>query len=114
MIVIDASVWVSLLLPDDINHVGSRAWFRRHLPAGELVIEPCLVFAEVAGAIARRIGNPEAGYHAITQMKRLRRLQAVEFDTPFAEEIARLSAALGLRGPMRRTWPSPGVSVFRS
>ena len=51
MMVVDASVWVSRLVPQDAHHATSRQWLERQLMEGALLIAPVLVLAEVAGAL---------------------------------------------------------------
>ncbi len=54
MYVVDASVWVSRLVPADVHHDLSRRWMTASAASGALLIGPALLLPEVAAAIARR------------------------------------------------------------
>ena len=69
--VVDASVVVSRLLPHDAHHEASRRWLARHVAQGGLLIAPALLLPEVAGAIARRTGEPRLASRAILAILRL-------------------------------------------
>ena len=47
MTVVDASVWISYLLPDDVNHEESRDWFEQ-LPPTETLLVPMLLLVEIS------------------------------------------------------------------
>ncbi len=95
MRVVDASVWVSRLVPQDVHHPASRRWLETH---ADLLIAPILLLAEVAGAIARRAGSPELGRQAMESLAQLPNLRLVPLDPRLGLETARLAADLQLRG----------------
>ena len=64
--VVDASVVVSALVSHDAHHEVSRRWLARHVEGGGLVIAPALLLPEVAGAIARRTGEPRLASNAVS------------------------------------------------
>ena len=96
--VVDASVWVSRLVPQDANHIASREWFTRQIAGGGLLIAPALLLAEVAAAISRRTGAPALAHQAVRDMQRLPMLRLVSVDQRLARQAAKLAADLGLRG----------------
>lgn len=98
MYVVDASVWVSGLVPADVHHASSDRWLGRRVDEGELVVGPALVLAEVAGALARRTGLSEAGVQAISLMQQLPSIRLVLLDDVVIQRGARLAAQLRLRG----------------
>lgn len=95
MRVVDASVWVSRLVPQDVHHPASRRWLEAH---ADPLIAPILLLAEVAGAIARRTGAPELGRQAVETLTQLPNLRLVPLDPRLGLETARLAADLQLRG----------------
>lgn len=97
-IVLDASVWVSRLVPQDEFHETVKFWMDTQREAGVKFISPALLLAEVGGAIFRRTGDPILGKRAISQLESLPGLQLVEMDNELAREAATLAAELGLRG----------------
>jgi len=97
-IVLDASVWVSRLVPQDEFHAAVTSWMEQQRQAGVQFISPTLLLAEVGGAISRRTGNPALGSQAIHQLEQLPGLRLVEMDNELILAAARLAAELGLRG----------------
>jgi predicted nucleic acid-binding protein len=98
MIVVDASVWVSVFLLRDAHHTISAQWLRSTILTGERLVAPTLLIAEVSGAIARRTGRTDLARRALADMIRLRALQWVEFDIRSTVAAAQLAIDLSLRG----------------
>ena len=98
MMVVDASVWVSRLVPHDAHHATSRQWLERRLMEGALLIAPVLVLAEVAGALSRQTGWPELAHRAVDGLSGLAGLRLVSVDTRLGQAAAQLAADLQLRG----------------
>lgn len=98
MTVVDASVWVSRLVPQDVHHAQSRSWLEQYTAAGKLLVAPVLLLPEVAGAVARRTGLSELGQQAIQAILRIPGLHLVTLDGRLGLEAARLAADLRLRG----------------
>jgi len=96
--VVDASVLVSGFLPHDVHHDASRAWLSRHVAQGGLVMAPTLLFAELAGAVARRSGSPRLGRRAVDAILELPALRLITLDEALARAAADLAARLRLRG----------------
>ena len=68
MIEIDASVWISFLVQQDVNHPITQPWLTRVLTSGEIIVAPILLLSEVGGAIARRLDRSEWGEKAVRQL----------------------------------------------
>ena len=98
MTVVDASVWVSRLVPQDLNHQASRKWLERHVAAGGLVVAPALLLPEVAGAISRRTGQPLLAHRAVAAIQRLAAVRLIPVDGQLATLAAQVVADHGLRG----------------
>ena len=97
-IVVDASVWVSRLVPKDVFHQTVKIWMEKQRSEGATFLSPALLLPEVAGAISRRTGEPRLAQRATDSLARLPGLRLVEMDQPLVQEAARLAADLGLRG----------------
>jgi predicted nucleic acid-binding protein len=97
-IVVDASVWVSRLVPQDVFHPAVKAWMEARRAAGVIFLSPAMLLPEVAGAVSRRTGEPLLAQAAIDSLSRLPGLRLVEMDQSLVQEAARLAADLGLRG----------------
>jgi predicted nucleic acid-binding protein len=96
--IVDASVVVSHLVPHEAGHEASRRWLARHVVAGGLVIAPVLLLPQVAGAIARRTGNPRLARRAIDAVLRLPALRLLDLDETLARAAAAVAARLRARG----------------
>jgi predicted nucleic acid-binding protein len=96
--VVDASVWVSRLVPQDVHHAASRGWLEEQAAGGNLAISPTLLLAEVAGAVSRRTGHSELAHQAVQMLLRLTELRLVPLDSRVGRSAAQLAAETGLRG----------------
>jgi len=97
-IVVDASLWVARLVPQDAFHTAVRTWMdARRLEETEF-LAPALLLTEVAGAVARRTGNADLAARAVEHLEHLPGLRLVEMDRALLDEAAHLAAELGLRG----------------
>ncbi len=96
-VVVDASVWVSRLVPQDVFHEPVKIWFESKRVAGAELLSPALLLPEVGGAITRRT-TPELGEQAVQTIQNLPGIRLVAMDASLIFEAARLAADLGLRG----------------
>lgn len=97
MIVVDANVFISLLVPADVHHERCVAWLRARLSAGESLVAPTLLAPEVGGAISRRTSE-DSGRKALAVLRRIRTLRLVLIDANLAALSANLAVEHGLRG----------------
>jgi predicted nucleic acid-binding protein len=98
VLVVDASVWVSSLIPQDRYHHASRTWLDRYLAAGGIVYGPVLLLPEVAGAVARLKADPQIGRQVLQDMLKVPTLRLVPNDFGFGRVAAQMAADLRLRG----------------
>lgn len=96
--VVDASVWVSALVPVDVHHAASRRWLEARLQEGAPLIAPVILLAEVGGAIARRTGDAALGRQAAGMLLAFPTLRLTPVDDRLGGEAALLAARLRLRG----------------
>lgn len=96
-IVVDASVWVARLVPQDIFYEPVKTWFSDRIEEDDQFLAPSLLLAELGGVISRRT-TPSLGRKAIEQVQNLPGLQLVEMEQILMREAAQLAAELGLRG----------------
>lgn len=97
-LVVDASVWVARLVPQDAFHASVRNWMDACLLEGSEFLAPALLLAETAGAISRRTGDALLAAQAVEHLEHLPGLRLVEMDGTLIKEAARLAGELGLRG----------------
>lgn len=98
MTVVDASVFVAIFHHYDVFHIASARWLQQHLRANGRLQAPRLVVAEVAGAIARRTGDPALGHAAVQQLLTLPQLSLLTATDTMTDATAALAAGLRLRG----------------
>jgi predicted nucleic acid-binding protein len=91
--VIDASVLISALSPQERDQADSRRFLETLQSPGCLVVLPALVRAEVAGAIARLTGNEEASIRAARLKFVPAPLMFVNVDEILVEEALEMAAA---------------------
>jgi predicted nucleic acid-binding protein len=97
MVVVDANVFVSLLVPADVHHERCVVWLRARLSAGETLVAPAILLPEVGGSVSRR-ASETSGRNAIADLRRIRTLRLVPIDGKLAALAADLAVAHGLRG----------------
>jgi predicted nucleic acid-binding protein len=97
-VVVDASVWVARLVPQDVFHEPVKAWMAAQRAEEAEFLAPALLLAEVAGAVSRRTGEPALAAKAVHQLETLPGLRLVDMDNALLREAANLAAQLGLRG----------------
>jgi predicted nucleic acid-binding protein len=98
MVVVDTSVWVSRLVPQDAHHEASKRWLDEFSAQKGQIVAPVLLLLEVAGAISRRTGEPSLAHQAVKQLQRPGRLRLVPIDRRLGLIAAQLAGDLGLRG----------------
>jgi predicted nucleic acid-binding protein len=96
-IVVDASIWVARLVPQDAFHESVKKWLFSRVEDGDQFLAPSLLLAEIGGAISRRT-IPSLGLKAVEQVQSLPGLQLVDMEHSLLFEAAQLAAELGLRG----------------
>jgi predicted nucleic acid-binding protein len=98
VVVVDANVWVSRLIAEDVFHVASRRWLEQHALDGGQYAAPSLMLAEVVGAISRRTGRSDLAERALHYLLHLPRLRLVSLDRRLGKAAAQLAGSAGLRG----------------
>jgi predicted nucleic acid-binding protein len=98
VIVVDASVWVSELVPRDVHHDASREWLAEQVARDTALVGPALVLPEVAGAISRQTGRSRLGRRALRWLGRLPGLQLIPVDHRLGTAAAEIAVTLELRG----------------
>src|SRR5438093_8660797 len=98
MIVVDASVWVSYMVPQEINHLTSRCWINQYLAGGGQIVAPLLLAVEVGGAVARRSGRSGEARQAVAVIVRLPTMRWIVLDYRLTLAATRLAIDLRLRG----------------
>jgi len=96
--IVDASVWVASVLDKDAHHRVSLAFMHRFVMQRQVATVPLLVWAEIAGAVARRTGDTDRGMKVAELIAAKIWVRGVPLDASLAVESMRLAAKLRLRG----------------
>jgi predicted nucleic acid-binding protein len=91
-------VWVASVLNGDAHHEVSLAFLHRFVMERQLATVPLLVWAEIAGAVARRTGDTGRGMKVAELITAKIWVRGVPLDATLAGEAMRLAARLRLRG----------------
>jgi predicted nucleic acid-binding protein len=94
--VVDASVWISYLLPDDVNHTASREWFAQ-LPPDEEIVEPLLLLVEIAAGFARRTGRRDLVEQVLAAVRSEPRLRLQSMTDSLMDQAVDIATQLRLR-----------------
>jgi predicted nucleic acid-binding protein len=97
LLIVDASVWVSRQIPQDVNHAASCLWFDRYTTQGGRLIAPSLLLIEVAAAIARRTGQRDLAQRTALHLAELPVLRLVSLDAASVEAAITVAADRQLR-----------------
>ena len=96
--ILDASVWIASVLDKDTHHQVSLAFMHRFVKEQQIATVPLLVWAEIAGAVARRTGDTDQGIKVAEFIAAKIWVRGVPLDASLASESMRLAASLRLRG----------------
>jgi len=97
-VIVDASVWVASVLDKDTHHEVSLAFMHRFVKERQIATVPLLVWAEIAGAVARRTSDTDRGLKVAGLISAQNWVRGVPLDASLASESMRLAAKLRLRG----------------
>lgn len=95
VVVIDASVWVSMFIPQDVYQAPSRLWLENYTTGGGFLTAPAFLLVEVAAAIARRTQQVLLAQQAVQYLTTFGSLQLVTIDSLLIKDA--IDAAINSR-----------------
>jgi predicted nucleic acid-binding protein len=95
---IDTSVFVSRLRASDVSHAASRRFLEALIGSPVIVLQPTLVYPEIAGAVRRFTGDTILARDSLKTLDLLPNLNLIAIDHRLAEEAAHIAAACGMKG----------------
>lgn len=98
MAVIDASVLIACLLPDERGQAASLAWLNDAILASEPLNAPTIALAEVSAAVARRTSRPELAEWAVQRLRSSGLVQMAPVTEGLAVHAADIAANQRVRG----------------
>ena len=98
IVAVDASVWLSAVLSADRFYDATFRWLQGFSLSGGTVAAPITLAAEVAGAYARRTGQPDIATAYALDIQNDPRVRLYSIDAALGDAAARLAAQLPLKG----------------
>lgn len=98
MAVMDTSVYVAILHPNEPGHTASWAWYIRMIRAGEPIAAPAILLAEVAAALSRGVGDLALAHQAVQQLQQTRTIELLPVTLAIAQQAATIAADHRVRG----------------
>ncbi len=95
---VDASVWCAALQPRDAHHFASVAFLRRLFAAGHTAVAPEILLVEIASALSRRHGDPQAGIEGVRRVSSHSSLRLDPLSGPRLVRAAAVGAQFRIRG----------------
>lgn len=96
--VLDASVLVAAVLPNEPFHPDAKTLMKHLLDNGMYVFLPTIAFAEVAAAIARGTGDEKLALAVVAQYATRAGLRQMTVDTTLGNHATELAARQRIRG----------------
>ncbi len=97
MIVVDASVWVSWLRPQDVHHDASFTWIQHYRSTEGFIIAPLLLLVEVTSAVARQTKDPTLTKEIISNLVEVSAMRLVPMDFALIRTAINIANELQLR-----------------
>ncbi len=96
-VVVDASIWISRVRLQDVNHDASHRWIEQFKNVKGLLVVPSFFLIEVAGAISRLTGQPTLSRETIEDLNSNYGIRIVPLDSKLVESAIDVAADLQLR-----------------
>jgi len=97
-VVVDASVWVRALMPQEEHHESSKRFLQRTIRRGVMIHAPVLVPIEVGASIIRRTHDHTRARQVVRDMLAMPLMTVYPVDTPLMLRSIRLAFTCKLRG----------------
>jgi predicted nucleic acid-binding protein len=97
-VVIDASVWVSFLLPRDVNHLAAQVWLNAHVNSGGYIVAPLMLAVETGSAISRVVRDAAFAHSAVSDTYSFPYLSLQGIDQALIDEATNVAVTFRLKG----------------
>ncbi|MCA9935445.1 MAG: type II toxin-antitoxin system VapC family toxin [Ardenticatenaceae bacterium] len=98
MAVVDASVILSGMLPNDPRHEASKAWLIALASSGDCFSAPAILLSEVAAPLSRAYNLPEIAKEVVQTLATAPFAKIVPVSMPLANRAAVIAADYQIRG----------------
>jgi predicted nucleic acid-binding protein len=96
--VVDASVLIAAVLPNELFHADAKDFMRRLMDVGAYIYLPAIAFAEVAAAIARGAGDEQLALAVVAEYSRRPDLHQIAVDLALGDLATEIAAKQRIRG----------------
>lgn len=97
LVVLDASVWISSVLSQDVNHALANNWLQVHISNRGRLVAPMILVVETAAALSRLTGDPMVAHNGIGYLHSFTPMSLVPLEQALVDESANTAADLSLR-----------------
>jgi predicted nucleic acid-binding protein len=97
-VVIDASLWISFLLPGDVHHMSAVIWLNAHINGGGNIVAPSILAVETGSGIARVAQNAAFARNAVSVTYSFPYLSMQGMDQAVIDEATDVAITFGLKG----------------
>ena len=98
VVVVDTSVWISLIHRADANHSAALSWVGQHVQQGGSLLAPTILVIETASGLVRATNRAPVAQRAVHDLTTRSFLRLVPMDQPLVDESVRLAVSCRLRG----------------
>ena len=91
MAVIDASVYVALINAHEPDYANNWAWLEATRKAGEPLVAPVILLAEVAAALSRGLGDARLAKQAVDQLVHGGLVELIPLTLPLVSRAATIA-----------------------
>lgn len=96
-VVVDASVWVSRIVPRDVHHEASSLWAAEYTKVGGLLIAPTLLLIEVVASLSRLQEPNDLSKRVAAQLNKSQEIVFASLDSSLVQTAIDVAADLQLR-----------------
>ena len=98
MPIVDASVILAAILPDDPQHEASKAWIDNIVNSGQHFTVPTILLSEIAAPLGRAYNQPELAQDLVSQLVSAPFSKLRVVSIPLAQRAATIAARYKIRG----------------
>ena len=96
-VVVDASVWVSRIVPRDVHYEASSLWAAEYTKVGGFLIAPTLLLIEVAASLSRLQEPGDLSKRVVAQLNKSNEIVFAFLDSSLVQIAVDVAADLQLR-----------------
>ena len=96
-VVVDASVWIGSLLPNDVHYVPAQFWLNAHVSSGGHIVAPLILPLETGSAIARVKQDVRFALDSVSDLYSFQYISLQALDQSLIDEATDIAITFRLR-----------------